>query len=360
MKPRSLVILHFNTFEYYPPVLNFINDLISDKPYYFVSIFSTSNETVFQKKDYESVSVCRFGILSNKSFIRYLSYFLFNLFSTIILLINRPTTIIVYETLSVFPAFFYSRIFKKVNIHIHYHEYTSLSEQINASYYMKILYKCEYLLLRNFTCSHTNEDRKLLFLIDNPKLSSVNVEVYPNLPPSHWWFKFGKFKNLFNYDKIKLVYVGALDFETMYLKEILDFVKANPDALELTLFCHNLTDKIKDKIIGYSAPNVFLKKPIVYDKLPQELVKYDIGLVLYKGHIPNYVYNVPNKVYEYLSCGLHVIVDKSLITTINLGIEQIGVVDYKKLDTRFLKLLLLNIPKKEPEYSRMPKLVNKL
>ena len=32
----------------------------------------------------------------------------------------------------------------------------------------------------------------------------------------------------------------------------------------------------------------------------------DVGVVLYNGHIPNYIYNAPNKLFEYLACGLDV------------------------------------------------------
>jgi hypothetical protein len=36
------------------------------------------------------------------------------------------------------------------------------------------------------------------------------------------------------------------------------------------------------------------------------LSDYDVGVILYKGHIPNYIYNAPNKLFEYLACGLDV------------------------------------------------------
>jgi hypothetical protein len=61
--------------------------------------------------------------------------------------------------------------------------------------------------------------------------------------------------------------------------------------------------------------------------LPEELIKHDIGLVLYKGHIPNYVYNVPNKVFEYLDCGLSVLADevnKSLVQLQNPRVYQVS------------------------------------
>ncbi len=49
-----------------------------------------------------------------------------------------------------------------------------------------------------------------------------------------------------------------------------------------------------------------LKAGVNYNELPEILKQYDIGILLYKGHIPNYVFNAPNKLFEYLACGLDV------------------------------------------------------
>jgi hypothetical protein len=80
-----------------------------------------------------------------------------------------------------------------------------------------------------------------------------------------------------------------------------------------------------------------VKGPIDYYELPKELVKYDIGLVLYKGHIPNYVYNVPNKVYEYLACGLRVLTSNQLTSTVKLKHNKIKAVDFNNLHNKALQ-----------------------
>lgn len=81
--------------------------------------------------------------------------------------------------------------------------------------------------------------------------------------------------------------------------------------------------------------------PIDYYELPKELIKYDIGLVLYKGHIPNYIYNVPNKVYEYLACGLQVWYSKDLLTTDKLN-YNFNDIENDILIPSFLKILRNN------------------
>jgi hypothetical protein len=252
--------------------------------------------------------------------------------SSLVLLINSIDKITVFETLSIFPFWLVSKIHKSKKGHIHFHEYLSEPERIASSAYMKGLFKLEDQLLKKYPCSQTNEDRKQMFLTDKPFLKSEMVEVRPNMPPKSWWKNYGQFKKQGSGAKIKLVYIGACDNHTMYVKELLDLVKANQDQLELSIISQQLDDQTRDLIAFYNTSAIKLLEPVDYYELPNELVKYDVGLVLYKGHIPNFIYNVPNKVHEYLSCGLHVIVDQKLITTVRLGIEQIHPVDYTNLN----------------------------
>jgi len=164
--------------------------------------------------------------------------------------------------------------------------------------------------------------------------------VRPNMPPKSWWNKFGQFKKPSSDGKIRLVHVGACDNKTMYVKEVLDWVQSNQDTLELTFISQQLDAETKALILNYNCPTICIKAPVNYYELPQELMKYDVGLVLYKGHIPNYVYNVPNKVHEYLSCGLKVLVDNNLTTTVNFKNKKIlslGLSNLKKQIVQDLK-----------------------
>jgi hypothetical protein len=180
------------------------------------------------------------------------------------------------------------------------------------------------------------------------------------MPPKSWWNKYGQFKIKSTKETIKLVYVGACDNQTMYVKEVLDWVSANQGQLELTIISQQLDEQTKNLIAQYDTMAIKLKEPIDYYLLPMELIKYDIGLVLYKGHIPNHVYSVPNKVYEYLYSGLQVIVDQKLITTIRLGIEQIHVVDYTSLDLESMKKSISKVAIKMSDFSHSEKIFLKL
>jgi hypothetical protein len=328
---NKIAILHFNIIEKYPPVMNFIFDALEENPSQKILVFTTKNTTSYTTPHFPNTKIYRFGTISSNPIKRYASYIWFNLMSAAVLWINRIDQITVFETLSIFPLWLVSKKFKSKKGHIHFHEYVSKSERSASSAYMKILFNLEDQLLKKYTCSQTNDDRKRLFLTDKPFLKSEMVEVRPNLPPKSWWNQYGQFKKESTNEKIRLVYVGACDNQTMYIKEVLDWVKANSQHLELTIISQQLDNETKELIAGYDTTAINVKAPINYYELPQQLVMYDVGLVLYKGHIPNYVYNVPNKVYEYLACGLGVLTSSKLISTINLNHKKIVAVEYENL-----------------------------
>jgi hypothetical protein len=335
---RNLTILHFNILEKYPPALNIISDALAQKSAFKISVITSVNNSPYKNQSFPGVKIFRLGSTSKNAVLRYTSYLSYNFIGTLILLLKRPDVVLVYETLSVFPAYVYSLVFTKKRIHIHYHEYVSIPEKEASSRYVKVLFKCEEKLLQKYTCSQTNEDRKQLFLKDNAKLKKLNVFVFPNMPPKKWWKAFGQTKKLWDGGKIKLVYVGVLDTETMYLKEVLQWVRNQPNELELTLISQDVSLSARKLISNFESENIVLKTAIDYTILPQELVNHDIGLVMYKGHIPNYVYNVPNKVYEYLFCGLMVIGDRCLISTEKLNYNQILLLSLSSIENTFVKI----------------------
>ena len=83
------------------------------------------------------------------------------------------------------------------------------------------------------------------------------------------------------------------------------------------------------KIFRFGYPHLILKN-------------YDIGVILYKGHISNYVYNAPNKLFEYLACGLDVWLPKKMTGSL----EYVTVATFPKiLALDFLNLQLFNLHK---------------
>jgi hypothetical protein len=335
--PNKIAILHFNIIEKYPPVMNFIFDALEENSSLKILVFTTKNTTSYTTPHFPNTKIYRFGTIGTNPVTRYASFIWFNLMSSIVLLINRVDKITVFETLSIFPLWVLSIIYNSHKVHIHFHEYISNSERSASSAYMKVLFKLEDQLLKKYACSQTNEDRKRLFLIDKPFLNSDLVEVRPNMPPKSWWNNYGQFKKKSADTKIRLVHVGACDNKTMYVREVLDWVIANQEQLELTIISQQLDEHTKDLIARYDTKAIKLIEPVNYYELPKELVKYDVGLVLYKGVIDNHKFSVPNKVYEYLACGLGVFTSSQLTSTVKLNHENITAVDFRKLDHFDLK-----------------------
>ncbi len=325
--------------EKYPPAMNFVYDVLSQKTHYQISVITSLNSSPFANQEYEGVKIYRLGLVSENSVKRYLSYLIFNSISILTLFFKRPDVVVVYETLSVLPAFIYSKVFKKKKIHIHYHEYMSKQEKKDASLYMTILLHCEQNLLKNVTCSQTNEQRKALFLECNPFLKNERVTVFPNFPPKSWWLDYGQHKIPWKGGKIKLVYVGALDVESMYLEEVLNWVSKNSERLELTFYCQQISEGAKILLASHSNKNITIASPIPYYELPNYLIEYDFGLSLYNGAIQNHIYSVPNKVYEYLSCGLYVISAPEILSLKLLEIPSVIIIDYLEISEQTVDFL---------------------
>lgn len=315
---NKVAILHFQPLERYPPVMNDIQDLISI-PNIKLSVFSVANsDNWFKEKNFR---IYRYGNQNTQNwFLRYCTYFFFNVLTCLRLLIFRPNFILLYETLSVFPAFLIKKIYPKTKVHIHFHEYTSKVEINASSKYYQLLIQIERKLISKKCCwvSHTNEDRVKLYLKDNPGIDEKKMLVFPNYPPASWYvnaFKTKMIKN--NPSCVKLVHVGALSLDTTYLSEVLDWVISKNGVYHLDFYLSSIDKKTLNFLENIVSMYDFLKiyPTVKYYELPNILQSYDIGLVLYKGCIPNYVYNVPNKVLEYLACCLEVWYSDKLIST---------------------------------------------
>ncbi len=258
----------------------------------------------------------RCGRDSNQAITRYVGYIKFNIFSFIQLLFTKPAAIIAYETYSIWPVYWYQKWNKSVRVHLHYHEYVSPEEIKNSSFYYKYLHQLEQKLwIHKATLSHTNSDRMNLFLKDYTFIDRKYTLIWPNYPPLSWLAVAREQKNIAHTETIKLVHVGAVGMETMYIEEMVNWVIAQEGKYSLEFITDNIDGHAKSFLDTQTSELISVRAGVNYFELPKVLVNYDMGLTLYKGHIPNYVYNVPNKVMEYLICGLPVAYSKELIST---------------------------------------------
>ena len=106
---------------------------------------------------------------------------------------------------------------------------------------------------------------------------------------------------------IRIVYVGSLSLEDTWIEQLCKWVLTQADKLLLDIYCFNLTETADRFFTSLPIQNIRLfRRGTPYDNLPNILSAYDVGLILYKGTTENYRLNLPNKLFEYLACGLEV------------------------------------------------------
>jgi hypothetical protein len=146
----------------------------------------------------------------------------------------------------------------------------------------------------------------------------------PNLPPSNWITNTRN--NHINKDEtLKMVYIGALSLRDTYIESLMDwFQRLPPKKARLDLYINNTDAVTLEFLRKYESSQITLHRTgVPYDQLPLILPNYDIGLILYRCNSVNYVYNAPNKLFEYLICGLNVLYPQLMI----------GVAPYAREDT---------------------------
>lgn len=315
----SLAIIHFEPIEKYPPAMNLLY-LLSAKSF-TTCVFSTHySDDWFNARH---IHVHRLGKNKISPIWRYLTYLRFNLGTFWRLIYHRPKKILCFETLSIVPAWWYKKIFRKTELYMHYHEFASDEEKNAGSAYMQWLYNIEKNLLSYCTwVSHTNIDRLIFFRKQHTTLNPALLHSLPNYPLITWTSAAMPKKKQLADLPVRLVYVGAIDTETMHLNYMCDWVLLQKGKYQLTLISDNISDRARNYLSSLVTDYIELKPGIRYDELPMALLNYHIGLVLYNGHIPNFIYNIPNKVTEYLHCGLDVWIPASLMTTLNWAQEN--------------------------------------
>ena len=311
---KQIALIHFLPLEYYPPVTNMINylseKLNSERNLSVFSTQNTKNRTVYYNK---SVKIYRTASSENTDyrFVRLWKYFVFQISVFFKLIIIRPENILYYESLSSFSVFLYKRFINhSVKIYIHYHEYVSPDEYANKSMATeRFFHKPEqkYLYKNSVWISHTNKDRLKMFLNDYPNIDKNILKEMPNYPPKLWTKVL--IRKPFNIKKnpLKCVYIGALSFEETYIKEFTEWVLHQTGNITFDIFTYNLYPETNEYLQNIQSPYIkFNCSGVEYSNLPLILSQYHVGIILYKANTKNYEFNAPNKLFEYLTCGLDV------------------------------------------------------
>jgi hypothetical protein len=258
----SLVIVHFQPLEKYPPVVNFIR-FVQQQPDYQKELHVITTHSGDGKAliNFPGVQVHRVVKWKNRNRIqRLLFYVFFNIKSLWLLLKYRPHKLLYYETLSAFGPWIYKKwINKKSSLYIHYHEYTSVQEYKTGMALNRWLHEKEKQLYPVASwISHTNDDRMKFFLKDIGAPLSLPAYILPNYPFSTWKDIASTVKR--NGDqRIAFVYVGALSMQTMHTQQMAEFLAAHKDKCYWDIYSDNHTSEAIGFLKALNAPNIFFK-----------------------------------------------------------------------------------------------------
>jgi hypothetical protein len=333
MKKR-ISIIHFSPIELYPPVLNLIDYLSKENIDIEIQIYSTDLNSCVDKYENSSFKINRYKSIvpTSSILLKLLSYLNFNVSVFLNLLAFKPTSILYFETLSAIPAILYKSI-RNTKILVHYHEIVTLEELKNGRKLNSFINNIEKDHYDTFKwISQTNYSRLAIF-IDQYKIKKglQSLKVLPNYPPKIWLEHPKCRRN--NNTSIRLLHIGALSKEGLYLNEVLDRFGSNP-KYTIDFYSHNFNSDVKEIILAHKSCRIM--GAISYKDIPKLKGLYDVGLVLYKGSSENVIYSAPNKIFEYLALDLDVWCSNKLITSKEYVrsncYPKMLLVDYSKLE----------------------------
>lgn len=333
-RAASVAIVHFQPIEKYPPAMNMVRFLDGQKIELNVLTQSPEfNTPIFQSGN---AKILRLTNLNSKGFLRKIKYLLFLIKAIVALVRNRPKHILYYESLSAIPALFIKYLFPGIKVLAHYHEYTSPAEYKNGMWLNRKSFAIELKMIhRLHWISHTNADRVALFRKEFNLPNDLEIHTMANYPPKSWKAQDPRMRNA--EEPIKMVYWGALGGPTMYIEELCDWVQEQKGRVLLHLISHQCGADVREYLLSLGSEWIHLHDGVDYNELPSLSGQYDLGVILYKGHIDNYVYNAPNKLFEYMGLGLKVWYPKTMIGISNFlkntAIHTVRQVDFERLPT---------------------------
>jgi hypothetical protein len=249
----------------------------------------------------------------------------------------------------------------KTQLHIHFHEYFSQEWYKKGMFLVRKyhLYEQQFLFQKATNISQTNQDRIRLFLKDNPTIEKEKMLAIANYPPKVW----GQFPKQSKTDtsQIQTVYVGSLSIKDTYIQEYCEWLKTQNGKVSLAIYAYNLHHDTLQYLRNLNLDYVqFYEKGVDYDQIPKILSQYHVGLILYRAKSDNYTYNAPNKLFEYLVCGLEVWYPNTMLGIKPYRSEQVKELDFERIEGDCVKISTSknwNVFFAENEFAKLIKLL---
>jgi hypothetical protein len=306
----KIAYVHILPIEYYPPATNLLR-LLGERKQWEVRAWTSPNSRGMKEWAGGSVRVLRHDYAqSGKHALRRFATYLRWHFATARELARwKPDVIISIEPHSAIAVWLYLKVFAgSARLFIHHHEYYAPADFLAPGMRLTRLasrLEKKYLFQRAEWISQTNGAR-LGLVAGAEKLDPRVIRVLPNFPPREWVDRaVGTNSN--RTGPRKLIYLGSASLEDTFIAEAAGWVADHTDEVSFTVAGNNIAADVWSTLAAMNAPNISVNKQgWDYETLPEMLKQFDVGLILYKGNTRNFVYNIPNKVFEYLAAGLEV------------------------------------------------------
>lgn len=310
MKAKSALVLHYNPIVLYPPAKSGVRFL--EQNGFDVKVVTTQDASI------QSIS----------KLLLFLRILWFNLRATIRMVRGSIDLLVVYEHFSILTVRLCRVLHPNCKVWLHFHEYSSPLEVRKSGCYSRYCWSRVANLIKDVSLyTHTNVWRLSQFQkdFDCDIYCIQNGRFIPNTPPRSWIHKAASNRKEVQCEKgpLRLVYHGAVHSKTTHILELYRLLINSPGKYKLDIYS-------RDEIIEGYNEDVEWHDSIPFQELALILPTYDVGLILYKGHIPNYVHNVPNKFWEYRAAKLGVIVPSEMNVTLfpESHREKVAVIDF--------------------------------
>mgnify|MGYP001371862829 CR=1 FL=1 len=308
----KIAYLHNLPLEYYPPATNTL-DLLGGAKQLEVRVYTSQN--LKKRKVYNNRALkifrCKSPDSNGHPVSRLATALWWHVRTAWSLVLFKPDAVMYVEPHSALAAYLYFRfLFGKARLFIHHHEYYEPGDYLRPGMRLPRLgsrLESSFLFPRATWISQTNADRLRLIKARHPEIPDTVWQLLPNYPPAVWLQRIKSKSREQNSGPLRLIYVGSASFHDTYIEEIVRWAARHQGLVELHLCGYNVAENVWSWLEAEQFANVtFDATGYAYDALPDIVDGFDVGLVLYKGNTTNFVYNVPNKVFEYLVCGLEV------------------------------------------------------
>jgi hypothetical protein len=300
--------------ELYPPTVNLVRT-VQQHPNINLLLICATGSAVACSIPRARAATARFSAGHGCRFVllRWILLICWHLKAAWLLWRFRPDSIVLIEPHSV-PAVRLALLLLKSRprVAVIYYEYNSPADYLrsgNRSLRCARPLENQLLKLAGWI-SQTNAERLRLFCCDHRELRQEQCMVLPNFPPAAWLEipAVRRGRQVPAAKQLKLVYVGALSLQDTWIDAVVHWICSDQNvACSLDVYAPRLDPETAQFLLSRQGDRLRLHhEGIEYDRLPHVLPQYDVGLILYRCRTINFVHNAPNKLFEYLMCGLDV------------------------------------------------------